>query len=43
MISIGIEGLTKKDKIKVEKIVKDNFQKIDQFINDLIEGRYRVE
>lgn len=42
LISVGVEAMTKKDEIKVEKIIKDNFQKIDQFINGLIKGKYRV-
>jgi len=42
LISIGIEKIKPADKKKAEKIVEKNFSKINDFINLLVQGKFRV-
>ncbi len=42
LISVGIEKITSSDKKKVEKIIQKNFSKIEDFIDLLVKGKYRV-
>ena len=42
LISVSVEGLDKKIKEKVEEIVKKNFAQIDDFIDNLILGKFRM-
>ena len=42
LISVSVEDLDKKIQEKVEEIVKKNFFQIEDFIDDLILGKYRM-
>lgn len=43
LISVGVEGLKEKEKGKIEKVIKQNFKKLNVFINDLILGKFRTQ
>ncbi|MCX7881518.1 MAG: methionine adenosyltransferase [Patescibacteria group bacterium] len=42
LVSVSVEGLTRKEKEKVTSVVNENFLKIDKFIAGLIEGKWRM-
>jgi S-adenosylmethionine synthetase len=42
LVSIEVKNPTGKDKDKVRTIVEENFKNLNQFINDLISGKFRT-
>lgn len=42
LVSVTVENLTKKDYLEVEKVVETNFLRINEFIDSLIKGEWRM-